>query len=133
MCVSALSLVYFTAFASRFVRTWCSSERSPLDVRQLLERPLDLVILDLGLHLGDDVLDQRARDIAAGKHFVGPKQLRPDAMYLALRLSAIRQDIRQRAGRVTGPIPIPHSKGFDFDSGFGFVDAATALRLTGGF
>ena len=61
------------------------------------------------------------------------KQLRPDAMYLALRLSAIRQDIRQRAGRVTGPIPIPHSKGFDFDSGFGFVDAATALRLTAGF
>jgi hypothetical protein len=54
-------------------------------------------------------------------------------MYLALRLSAVRQDIRQRAGRVTGPMPIPHSKGFDFDSGFGFVDAATALRLTAGF
>jgi hypothetical protein len=76
---------------------------------------------------------QRARDIAAGKHFGGNKHLRPDAMYLALRLSAIRQDIRQRAGRVTGPIPIPNSKGFDFDSGFGFVDAAAALRLTGGF
>jgi hypothetical protein len=49
-----------------------------------------------------------------------------------LRLSAVRQDIRQRAGRVTGPIPIPNSKGFDFDSGFGFVDAAAALRLTAG-
>jgi hypothetical protein len=34
---------------------------------------------------------------------------------------------------VTGPIPIANSKGFDFDSGFGFVDAATALRLTAGF
>jgi len=83
--------------------------------------------------IGALMLDQRARDIAAGKRFLGPHQLRPDAMYLALRLSAVRQDIRQRAGRVTGPIPIPHSKGFDFDSGFGFVDAATALRLTAGF
>lgn len=79
------------------------------------------------------MLDQRARDIAAGKRFIGPQQLRPDVMYIALRLSAARQDIRQRAGRVTGPFPIPRSKGFDFDSGFGFVDAATALRLTAGF
>jgi hypothetical protein len=79
------------------------------------------------------MLDQRRRDIAAGKRFIGPQQLRPEAMYVALRLSAARNDIRQRAGRVTGPIAIPHSKGFDFDSGFGFVDAAVALRLTAGF
>src|SRR5678815_5434165 len=46
--------------------------------------------------IGALMLDQRARDVAAGKHFIGPKQLRPEAMYLALRLSAIRQDIRQR-------------------------------------
>jgi len=82
--------------------------------------------------IGALMLDQRARDVAAGKNFIGPKQLRPEAMYLALRLSAIGQDIRQRAGRVTGPIPIPHSKGFDFDSGFGFVNAAAALHLTAG-
>lgn len=79
------------------------------------------------------MIDQRSRDIAAGKRFIGPQHLRPEAMYIALRLLAARQDIRQKAGRVTGPIPIPHSKGFDFDSGFGFVDAATALRLTAGF
>jgi hypothetical protein len=83
--------------------------------------------------IGALMLDQRARDIAAGKRFVGPKQLRPDVMYISLRLSAIRQDIRLRAGRVTGPIAIPNSRGFDFDSGFGFVDAARALRLTAGF
>ena len=83
--------------------------------------------------IGALMLDQRARDIAARKRFLGPQHLRPDAMYLALRLSAVRNDIRQRAGRVTGPIPIPHSTGFDFDSGFGFVDAAAALRLTAGF
>jgi hypothetical protein len=83
--------------------------------------------------IGALMLDQRARDIAAGKRFLGPQQLRPDVMYVALRLSAARQDIRQRAGRVSGPFPIPHSKGFDFDSGFGFVNAATALRLTAGF
>jgi hypothetical protein len=75
--------------------------------------------------------DQRARDIAAGKRFIGPKQLRPDVMYISLRLSAVRQDIRSR--RVTGPIAIADSTGFDFDSGFGFVDAARALRLTAGF
>lgn len=54
-------------------------------------------------------------------------------MYISLRLSAARQDIRARAGRVTGPNAIPHSKGFDFDSGFAFVDASVALRLTAGF
>jgi hypothetical protein len=79
------------------------------------------------------MLDERKRDIAAGKRFIGPQQLRPDVMYIALRLSAARQDIRRRAGRVKGPIAIPHSKGFDFDSGFGFVDASVALRLTAGF
>ena len=83
--------------------------------------------------IGALMLDQRARDIAAGKRFIGPKQLRPDVMYISLRLSAVRQDIRLRAGRVTGPIAIPNSRGFDFDSGFGFVDAARALRLTAGF
>src|SRR5687767_617974 len=83
--------------------------------------------------IGALMLDQRARDIAAGKRFVGPKQLRPEVMYISLRLSAVRQDIRLRAGRVTGPIAIPNSRGFDFDSGFGFVDAARALRLTAGF
>lgn len=83
--------------------------------------------------IGALMLDQRARDIAAGKRFIGPQQLRPDVMYISLRLSAVRQDIRLRAGRVTGPIAIPNSRGFDFDSGFGFVDAARALRLTAGF
>ena len=83
--------------------------------------------------IGALMLDQRKRDIAAGKRFVGPQQLRPEVMYIAMRLSAARQDIRARAGRVTGPIAIPHSKGFDFDSGFGFVDASVALRLTAGF
>jgi hypothetical protein len=83
--------------------------------------------------IGALMLDQRKRDIAAGKRFVGPQQLRPEVMYIAMRLSAARQDIRARAGRVTGPIAIPHSKGFDFDSGFGFVDASVALRLAAGF
>ena len=83
--------------------------------------------------IGALMLDQRKRDIAAGKRLVGPLQLRPVVMYIAMRLSAARQDIRARAGRVTGPIAIPHSKGFDFDSGFGFVDASVALRLTAGF
>ena len=35
--------------------------------------------------IGALMLDQRARDIAAGKRFIGSKQLRPDVMYIALR------------------------------------------------
>jgi hypothetical protein len=49
----------------------------------------------------------------------------PDRIYQILRQSAF--DIRFRAGRSVGPFPIPHGKGFDFDSGFGLLNAPAAL------
>jgi subtilisin family serine protease len=81
--------------------------------------------------IGALMLDKRQRDIDAHKHFIGPKKLSPETMYWALRLTA--QDIRARAGMVSGPFPIDHGRGFDLDSGFGFVDAVRAIELISGF
>jgi subtilisin family serine protease len=81
--------------------------------------------------LGALMLDKRERDIDAHKHFIGPKKLSPQALYLAMRVTA--QDIRARAGIDSGPFPIKNSKGFDYDSGFGFVDAVKAIDLISGF
>ena len=49
----------------------------------------------------------------------------PDTIYHILRDSTL--DIRYRAGRTIGPFPIPDSKRFDFDSGYGFLSAPAAL------
>ena len=49
----------------------------------------------------------------------------PDTIYHILRESTL--DIRYRAGRTIGPFPILKSKGFDFDSGYGFLSAPAAL------
>jgi len=51
--------------------------------------------------------------------------LAPDTIYQILREST--QDIRFRAGRTIGPFPIPNGRGFDFDSGYGFLSAPAAL------
>jgi subtilisin family serine protease len=80
------------------------------------------------------LLDQRARDIAADRHFIGPKILTPDLIIAALRLSAV--DIKRRAldrEDATKTQPIRNGEGFDFDSGFGLVNAQKALELTKGF
>jgi len=77
------------------------------------------------------MLDQRARDIAAGKRFDGPKELSPDAIVSALRRSA--DDIKHRAlDDAPKTQPIRNGEGFDFDSGFGMVNALKALELTKG-
>lgn len=34
---------------------------------------------------------------------------------------------------VTGPFEIENGRGFDFDSGFGFVDGVKAIQLISGF
>ncbi len=81
--------------------------------------------------LGALMLDKRARDVAAGKRFIGPKRLSPQAMYWAMRLTA--QDVRARAGITSGPFPIENGRGFDFDSGFGFVDGVRAIQVISGF
>jgi len=78
------------------------------------------------------ILDQRARDIAARKRFIGPRNLSPDAIYWALRLTADDMKLRNFGGDI-GPQRVDNANGFDFDTGFGFVDAQRALRATRGF
>ena len=78
------------------------------------------------------ILDQRARDIAARKRFVGPRNLTPDLIYWAMRLTADDMKLRNFGGDI-GPQRVDNANGFDFDTGFGFVDAQRALRATRGF
>jgi subtilisin family serine protease len=78
------------------------------------------------------ILDQRARDVAAHKHFVGPRKLTPDLIYWAMRLTADDMKLRNFGGDI-GPQRVDNANGFDFDTGFGFVDAQRALRATRGF
>jgi subtilisin family serine protease len=78
------------------------------------------------------LLDQRARDIQAHKRFIGPRNLTPDAIYWTLRLTADDMKLRNFGGDI-GPQRVDNANGFDFDTGFGFVDAQRALRATRGF
>jgi subtilisin family serine protease len=78
------------------------------------------------------MLDQRARDIAARKRFLGPRNLSPDLIYWVLRLTADDMKLRNFGGDI-GPQRVDNANGFDFDTGFGFVDAQRALRATRGF
>jgi len=78
------------------------------------------------------ILDQRARDVAARKRFLGPRTLTPDLIYWALRLTADDLKLRNFGGDI-GPQRVDNANGFDFDTGFGFVDAQRALRATRGF
>jgi subtilisin family serine protease len=77
------------------------------------------------------MLDQRARDISARKRFIGPRNLTPDAIYWALRLTADDMSLRNFGGDI-GPQRVDNARGFDFDTGFGFVDAQRALRAIRG-
>jgi subtilisin family serine protease len=78
------------------------------------------------------ILDQRARDISAHRHFIGPRNLSPDLIYWTLRLTADDMKLRNFGGDI-GPQRVDNADGFDFDTGFGFVDAQRALRATRGF
>jgi subtilisin family serine protease len=78
------------------------------------------------------ILDQRARDVAARKRFAGPRKLTPDLIYWAMRLTADDMKLRNFGGDI-GPQRVDNANGFDFDTGFGFVDAQRALRATRGF
>jgi subtilisin family serine protease len=78
------------------------------------------------------MLDQRQRDVAARKRFIGPRNLSPDLIYWALRLTADDMKLRNFGGDI-GPQRVDNANGFDFDTGFGFVDAQRALRAIRGF
>ena len=103
------------------------SAQAPWFVRQYCE-------ITSRYHTGDLSLefDQRARDIAAGKRFIGPERLKPTLIYAAMQASA--RDLKRRS--VPGDASsngIERGNNFDFDSGFGLLDAEQALRAIRGF
>ncbi|AUX31416.1 MULTISPECIES: S8 family serine peptidase [Sorangium] len=73
------------------------------------------------------MLDARARDVAAGTSFFGSGRLRPSLVYLVLRLTAEDMRLRDLGGEI-GPVPVEGARGFDFETGFGFVNAVRALQ-----
>ncbi len=73
------------------------------------------------------LLDKRARDLAAHRQIAGPRALTPAALYNVIRRSASDMRLRNLGGNL-GPQPVGVSDGFDYDTGYGLVDAVAALR-----
>jgi hypothetical protein len=78
------------------------------------------------------ILTRRARDISSRKRFTGTRNLSPNLIYWALRLTTGDMKPRNIGGDI-GPQGVDNADGFDFDPGFGFMDAQRALRATRGF
>ncbi|WP_437320273.1 S8 family peptidase [Sorangium sp. So ce385] len=74
------------------------------------------------------MLDAHARDVAAGTSVLGSDRLPPALVYLVLRLTAEDMRLRDLGGEI-GPVRVEGAPGFDFETGFGFVDAVRALRV----
>ena len=73
------------------------------------------------------LLEQRARDIAARRDVPAPHVLLPSALYAVLQQTASDMRLRNLGGN-RGPQPVNAGSGFDYDSGFGLVDAVGALQ-----
>lgn len=73
------------------------------------------------------VLDKRARDLAAHRQVLAPRVLTPTALYNVLRQTASDMRLRNLGGNL-GPQPVGVIEGFDYDAGYGLVDAARALQ-----
>jgi subtilisin family serine protease len=72
------------------------------------------------------LLDKRARDIAAHRR-AATARLTPAALYNVLRSTASDMRLRNLGGNL-GPQPLNAGEGFDYDAGFGLVDAVGALQ-----
>ena len=73
------------------------------------------------------LLDKRARDIAAHRQAAGSRALTPAALYSVLQRTASDMRLRNLGGNV-GPQPVNATDGFDYDTGYGLVDAVAALQ-----
>jgi subtilisin family serine protease len=73
------------------------------------------------------LLDKRARDIAAHRQVAAPRALTPAAVYGVLRRTASDMRLRNLGGNL-GPQPVSATDGFDYDAGYGLVDALAALQ-----
>jgi subtilisin family serine protease len=70
------------------------------------------------------LLDKRARDIAAHR---ASAHLAPTALYGVLQRTASDMKLRNLGGN-RGPQPVNAVAGFDYDTGYGLVDAVAALQ-----
>ncbi|MDB6043258.1 MAG: hypothetical protein JWM63_1809 [Gammaproteobacteria bacterium] len=79
------------------------------------------------------LLDKRARDVAAHRRIPTPRNLTPAALYDVLRETASDMRLRNVGGNL-GPQPVSAADGFDYDydTGFGLVDAVRALQAISG-
>jgi subtilisin family serine protease len=73
------------------------------------------------------LLDKRARDLAAHRQVPPPRTLTPAALYNTLRQTASDMRLRNLGGNL-GPQPVVTTDGFDYDAGFGLVNAVAALK-----
>jgi subtilisin family serine protease len=73
------------------------------------------------------LLDKRARDNAAHRQVPAPRILTPAALYNVLQSTASDMRLRNLGGNL-GPQPVNAGGGFDYDAGFGLVDATAALQ-----
>jgi subtilisin family serine protease len=73
------------------------------------------------------LLDRRARDLAAHRQVPPPHTLTPTALYNVIRRSASDMRLRNLGGNL-GPQRVGPSAGFDYDTGYGLVDAVGALQ-----
>ena len=72
------------------------------------------------------LLDKRTRDIAAHR-YASTARLAPAALYGVLRRTASNMQLRNLGGN-RGPQPVNAVDGFDYDTGYGLVDAVAALQ-----
>jgi subtilisin family serine protease len=72
------------------------------------------------------LLDKRTRDIAAHR-YPSTARLAPAALYGVLRRTASNMQLRNLGGN-RGPQPVNAVDGFDYDTGYGLVDAVAALQ-----
>ena len=72
------------------------------------------------------LLDKRARDIAAHR-YAPTARIAPTALYSVLRRTASNMELRNLGGS-RGPQPVNAVAGFDYDTGYGLVDAVAALQ-----
>jgi subtilisin family serine protease len=74
------------------------------------------------------LLDRRARDLASHRQVPVPHTLTPAALYNVIRRTASDMRLRNLGGNL-GPQPVDVSEGYDYDAGYGLVDAARALQM----
>jgi subtilisin family serine protease len=82
------------------------------------------------------LLDKRSRDLAAHRRIIpAPRNLTPAAVYNVLRQTASNMRLRNLGGNL-GPQVVAQAAeatdGFNYDTGFGLVDAVRALEAIAG-